>query len=171
MTRPEITDGNVVTFEMTGWARLLRPVHLLGIWNSADGFPQPGRHPSEFQDPAWDPSRRKAVAHFLDTGLMYRELMHRGACLMGCGQLLFDGRFFTDGHYAWTGALGHYVLNHQLRTPDLFTEHALRTCVLPVGVRNDLLHFCARLGIGLLVSDTWWLSVGGRAQCGHGRVE
>ena len=171
MAQPEITDGNVVTFEMKGRARLLRPVNLLGVWNSVDGIPQPGRHPSEFQDPAWESSRRESVARFLKTGFMYRELMHRSPCLMGCGQLLFDGRFFTDGQFAWTGALDHYVLNHHLRTPDLFTDHALRTRVLPIGVRNDIIHFCGRLGIGLLVSDSWWFSLGGRAENGHGRLE
>ena len=134
MMQPAVSAGSVVTFEMLGRPRLLRPVNLLGLWNSAGGFPQPGRHPSEFQDPNWGHAHRDAVAYYLDTGFMYLEVMYGGVCLMGCRQQLQHGQHFTDGHYAWTGALSHYVMHHHLRPPEPFTNHARRRRTLAPGL-------------------------------------
>ncbi|HSE66823.1 MAG TPA: hypothetical protein VLB12_07540 [Gemmatimonadales bacterium] len=134
------------------------------------GVPQPGRHPSDFQDPEWDPTSRAAVARYLDSGFKYTEEMYAEECRMGCGQHLYAGRYYTDGLYAWTGALSHYVDHHHLRPPDRFTAHALEPRTLPPGIRNFLLRLAARFGIGLLVSDAWWLSEQGWAVHGQGTI-
>jgi hypothetical protein len=171
MTQPTITSGGVFTFEMLGRPILLRPVNLLGQWTQTFLDPQPGRHPSEFQDPQWDLNSREAVAQYLDTGLMYNEAMTSERCRMGCGKTLHAFQHFTDGYYAWTGALSHYVRDHHLRTPDLFTDHALRPHALPPRLRNHMLRLCARLGVGLLVSDTWWLTLQGWGTAQQGRID
>lgn len=171
MKPPTIRSGEVVPPPPLERAGFLRPVSLLGRWTDALGFPQPGRHPSEFQDPEWDLTSRNAVARYLDTGFLWTEQMYAESCRMGCGMNLYAGRCYTDGFFAWTGALSHYVVHHQLRTPECFTEHACRPRALPPGIRNRILRLGARYGVGLLVSDAWWLSQQGWSVSAQGTIE
>ena len=89
---------------------------------------------------------------------------------MGCGSPLSASRAYTDGYFVWTGDLSHYVRNHHLRTPDLFTDHVLRPRALPVGLRNQILRIGARLGVGLLVSAEWWVNVQGWGTAQQGTI-
>lgn len=102
---------------------------------------------------------------------MYTEVMYAELCRIGCGKSLHAGRYHTDGYYAWTGALSHYVREHHFRPPDRFTTHALRPNALSAGIRNHLLRLGARLGLGLLVSDAWWLTEHGWGAHGQGTIE
>lgn len=171
MKPPTIRSGEVVPPPPRERTGLLRPVSLLGHWTDALGFSRPGRHPADFEDAAWDPLSREAVARYLETGFMYTEVMHAEVCRMGCGRPLKAGRYYTDGYYAWTGALEHYVRHHHFRTPDRFTAHARRAASLPPVVRNLFLRLCARLGVGLLVSEAWWLSEQGWTVSQSGTIE
>jgi hypothetical protein len=170
MTPPTIRHGEVFVPPPRERARFLRPVSILGRWTDALGFPEAGRDPSAFVNADWDPSCRLAVVRYLETGFMYTEAMWAEQCRMGCGKSLFAAQYFTDGQYAWTGALSHYVRHHHLRPPDRFTDHVLRPYALPATIRNHLLRLGAQLGIGLLVSDAWWLDEDGWAVHGQGTI-
>jgi len=115
---------------------------LVGYWSSEpDSKYSKYPHPSAFVDPTWSEDERDFMKYYLQRGLVARAYLGYSPCRMcdkrdnGCLQV-------TDGVYTWPEGLAHYVVEHAVRLPQEFVEHA---------IRNE-----ETLGAAD-VDETWWI--------------
>jgi hypothetical protein len=114
------------------------PLMRIGYWSgpqAAGDWPDP----TDFVDPDWDDDERDGLAHYLRHGLVTRAYMGYSECrLYGVQNGSLE---LTDTVYAWPEGLSHYVSQHSVRPPKVFTDH--------VGRMEEL-------SDGLAIYDTWW---------------
>jgi hypothetical protein len=96
-------------------------LRIIGYWRS-DHEPQwPDVH--DFVDPDWDRRERDVVVGHLYSGMRVRQFMGFSTCRF-CGEPNGTSES-TDGKYVWPEGLAHYLLEHNVRLPAEFVEHAL----------------------------------------------
>lgn len=117
----------------------MESLRLIGYWRS-DRDPQ-YPHPSAFVDPNWDEDERAFVVHYLRRGMTARAYMGYSPCRM-CDKQNNGSLQVTDGVYTWPEGLAHYVIDHAVRLPQAFVEHAYD--------HEDALGEA-------VVDETWWL--------------
>ncbi|WP_232014264.1 hypothetical protein [Cellulomonas fimi] len=114
---------------------------MIGYWdgpNTRPGWPRP----EQFVDTTWDADERELVADYLSRGHVARAYMGYSECRMR-GRL--NGSLeFTDGFFVWPEGLRHYVVDHAVRLPARFVEHAQS--------RIELLESAPR-------DEAWWSSL------------
>jgi len=94
---------------------------LIGYWRSETDAAWPD--PRAFIDDAWDNRERRSVYLYLGSGIFERAYRGLSPCRLCRKQ---NGhREFTDGTYLWPEGLAHYVLEHAVRLPNVFVQHAL----------------------------------------------
>lgn len=108
---------------------------VIGYWDgphTSAGWPRP----EQFVDTEWDADERELVADYLARGHVARACMGYSECRM-CGQP--NGSLeFSDGAFVWPEGLGHYVVDHAVRLPARFVEHAVaRTESLELAPRDE----------------------------------
>jgi len=108
--------------------------------------------PEALVDTSWDPREREATAAYLEAGSPVAYQMGWEVCLI-CGSDV-SGHVRSDGTFAWSGELGHYVSQHSLRMPRQFVVHALNHEIAPLADADLLKVEEAILGGG--VDDEWW---------------
>ena len=74
-------------------------------------------------DADWDEAEKEKLATYLSHGILARAYLGKSTCRIcespnGSTEL-------TDGTYVWPEGLSHYVLEHNVRIPAPFVEHAL----------------------------------------------
>lgn len=95
----------------------------LGFWGgpSSDAtLPDP----RDFVDAGWDPDERDLVAQYLRSGFLVRAYMGYSRCRI-CDRENGDADL-TDGVFIWPDGLAHYIVEHEVRLPDIFVRHALK---------------------------------------------
>jgi len=97
--------------------------------------------PQAFVDPSWDTEERDDVAYYL------QRRMQAAAC-MGLSRCRFCDKIngsleFSDGVYIWPEGLAHYLIEHDVRLPQAFVDHALK-------LRDEL--------EDAQIDETWWLA-------------
>lgn len=119
--------------------RILRSI---GFWS---GGATNARWPDvrQFVDVNWDPDERDQVANYLQSGLVVRSYMGYSPCRL-CGKDNGDLEL-SDGAYVWPDGLAHYILEHGVRLPDQFVQHAIRL--------TEELEEASR-------DEVWWQTVG-----------
>jgi hypothetical protein len=118
--------------------RLIRIGYWLGEW--APAWPDA----QSFVDADWDADERADVASYLQHGIFARAYLGYSFCRF-CDQNL-GYRELSYGVYLWPEGLAHYVVEHGVRLPARFVEHAAaRSAVL------------ADMG----VDDRWWRGLTG----------
>ena len=94
-------------------------LEMVGYWsNGNDSWPKP----EELIDDTWSLDEREDVASYLNHGLKARVYLGKAMCRI-CGVTL-GYMDLTDGHYMWPQGLEHYVLEHSVRLPTWFVNHA-----------------------------------------------
>jgi hypothetical protein len=116
---------------------MVRPLFLtlIGYWDgphASSGWPSV----DSFIDPSWDPDDRDMVAEYLEFGQVARAYMGYSACRI-CARS--NGTLeLTDGTFVWPEGLRHYVVDHGVRLPDRFVEHArAKTDAIEGAVRDE----------------------------------
>lgn len=77
----------------------------------------------------WQPARRAAVAAYLRSGTVFERYSGVSYCRFHCGipnRALGTCDLF-DGEWIWPSGLAHYVEAHNVRLPERFIRHALRS--------------------------------------------
>ncbi len=98
------------------------PLRLIGYWRNDDHPEYPD--PAEHIDAAWDDSERHQVWWYLLSGTRGPAQMDCSECRI-CGEVNGSAEF-NDDTFAWPEGLAHYVLDHRVRLPKDFVDHALR---------------------------------------------
>ncbi|MEV6283405.1 hypothetical protein [Kribbella sp. NPDC051770] len=108
----------------------------IGYWDDGNGSWPDVRSSI---DPAWDEDERDMTAVYLRHGLVARAYMGPATCRV-CGRR--NGSVeLTDFVYVWPEGLSHYLLEHQVRLPEVFVEY--------VRTQQAKLDDCE-------IDDSWW---------------
>ena len=119
-------------------------LRLIGYWRSEREPDWPDPH--DFIDATWDSEARHVVIHYLQGGTIAAAYRGLSPCRI-CGA--HNGaNLLTDGTYAWPDGLVHYVVEHRLRLPTEFVDHAVS--------RMDAIEAAD-------VDRDWWLAQRGAA--------
>jgi hypothetical protein len=113
---------------------------LIGYWAGPDTT---GSWPSpvDFVDLGWDQDDRDYVSSYLAEGRVVWGFMGYSPCRF-CGVDNGDLEL-SDGTYLWPSGLAHYLIEHGVRLPDEFVEHAY--------ARTESLEQASR-------DEKWWAS-------------
>jgi hypothetical protein len=84
--------------------------------------------PRHFVDPSWDAEARARVADHLVRGALLVRYRGLSRCRF-CGGPNGSAEL-TDGAYFWPEGFAHYVIEHDIRPPREFVDHALASSVL-----------------------------------------
>lgn len=94
---------------------------LIGYWRNELHPEYPD--PADLVDESWDENERHAVWAYTVGGTMAYSFMGLSPCRQ-CGKP--NGALeLTDGVYQWPDGLAHYVMEHAVRLPQEFVDHAL----------------------------------------------
>ncbi|CAN7266930.1 hypothetical protein [Knoellia sp. LjRoot47] len=107
----------------------------IGFWNGAHtpaGWPEIER----FVDPDWGEDERDFIASYLNHGVLGRLYMGYSTCRV-CGKKDNGDSEYSDGTYVWPSGFAHYVLEHQVRPPDEFVQHAINMTTALEGERDE----------------------------------
>jgi hypothetical protein len=93
----------------------------IGYWfnDHHPTFPKPEEH----IDGSWNSIEREAVARYLDSGKIVASWRGWSRCRM-CGKQN-GSACLGDGVYVWPEGFSHYVRDHGVRPPDVFSKHVL----------------------------------------------
>lgn len=107
----------------------------IGFWN---GPHTPGGWPEieRFIDPDWDEEERDFIVSYLNHGVLARLYMGYSTCRI-CGKEDNGDSEYSDGTFVWPSGFGHYVMEHNVRPPDDFGQHAINMTTLLEGEREE----------------------------------
>lgn len=99
------------------------PLRAIGFWNGPHtpmGWPEL----EWFVDASWDRDDREFIADYLQRGVLARTYMGYSSCRL-CGRQDNGDSEYSDGVYVWPSGLVHYVIEHDVRLPQEFVQHAI----------------------------------------------
>lgn len=73
---------------------------------------------------------------YLNHGVLGRLYMGYSTCRV-CGKKDNGDSEYSDGTYVWPSGFAHYVLEHQVRPPDEFVQHAINMTTALEGERDE----------------------------------
>ena len=116
---------------------------LIGYWRSKEAPMWPD--PAEFVDHAWDEKERRLVGVYLSSGQVPWVAAGFSRCRLcdkpnGCAEN-------TDGTYIWPEGLAHYIIDHDVRLPQIVVDHILNNQLREYSVES------------VEVDYDWWKSI------------
>lgn len=110
-------------------------LRAIGFWN---GPHTPAGWPdiTQFIDPSWDADDREFIAGYLSRGVLGRAYMGYSPCRL-CGKKDNGYCELSDGVYVWPEGLVHYVVDHDVRLPQEFVQHAIDLTERLEGERDE----------------------------------